>query len=174
MSLSKVWAHSSEVTFRCSTLGKLLAIPTNIRLGWRWPNRTVQLLVPYLSYKEKKVLWRRNREKMRFHCRQIFLLDSTMEPEGEKAKCLVPRYFVNSTTTSNAKKNTCRSHPPWILSPQSWFDTFKNVFLYFKEMPSCQNDVAPTCFVLYFHLWQGKVFTQLPTIILQTILSRKG
>jgi hypothetical protein len=35
MSAGEAGAYPSEAPFRCSTLGSLLALPTNIRLGWK-------------------------------------------------------------------------------------------------------------------------------------------
>ncbi len=114
MFLSKVWAHPSEVPFSCSTLGKLLALPTNIRLGWRWPNRTVKLLVPYLSYREKKKccgdgIWRKwDFIVVRDFCWILLIFNGGWR---WKSKMLGATPFCQLTTSSNAKRNTYRSHP---------------------------------------------------------------
>jgi hypothetical protein len=43
MFASKAGAYLSEAPFKYSTLGKLLALPTNIRLGWKGLPGTIAL-----------------------------------------------------------------------------------------------------------------------------------
>ncbi len=49
-------AYSSEAPFRCSTLGQALALPANIRLGWKGlpENKRSSLLWKVITYSCKK------------------------------------------------------------------------------------------------------------------------
>jgi hypothetical protein len=53
MFVGKARAYPSEVPFRCPTLGLALALPTNIRLGWKGlpGTNTLQKSVNYVSKK---------------------------------------------------------------------------------------------------------------------------
>jgi hypothetical protein len=50
MFTSKTAFYPSETPFRCSLLGRLLALPTSIRRGWKgMPGRNTSLLGPFVS-----------------------------------------------------------------------------------------------------------------------------
>jgi len=56
MFLSKAGAHPSEAYFRRSTLGRLLTLPTNIKLGRERPDRDKHssFLYKFVNYSLKK------------------------------------------------------------------------------------------------------------------------